>query len=262
MRRSIRLLLASTATACLLVAVPGGVWGQSAGGGHGYTTAAIQEGARVYRTNCTLCHGPAGDGVDGVDLRVGRFRSPLSDEGIRRVVGSGAGNGRMPAFDLAPAELEGVVAYIRAGFDPSGIAVRVGDAAQGRTIFENQGKCLSCHRVNGRGARTGPDLSMIGAERTPATLQRALVDPDAALRPIDRPVRIVTRDGEMVRGRRLNEDTYTVQLIDSRERLRSFRKSELVTYEVSDTAVMQPTTLSDDQVADLVGYLLSLRGRS
>ena len=33
--------------------------------------------------------------------------------------------------------------------------------------------------------------------------------------------RAVTRDGETIRGRRLNEDTYTVQLIDSQERLRS-----------------------------------------
>jgi len=244
-----------------MAAGPGWARAQSAGGGHGYTTAAIQEGARVYRSNCTLCHGPAGDGVDGVDLRLGRFRSPLSDDGIRRVVSSGAGNGRMPAFDLTAAELEGIVAYIRAGFDPSGTAVRVGNAERGRVIFENQGKCLSCHRVSGKGARTAPDLSTIGAERTPAALRRALVDPDSALRPIDRPVRIVTRDGEVVRGRRVNEDTYTVQLIDSRERLRSFRKTDLAAYEVSDSAVMRPTTLSDDQVADLVGYLLSLRGR-
>jgi hypothetical protein len=70
----------------------------------------------------------------------------------------------------------------------------------------------------------------------------------------------VTRDGETIRGRRLNEDTYTVQLIDSEERLRSLVKADLVEYEVSETPVMTPTTLSSDEVADLIGYLLTLRG--
>ena len=87
-----------------------------------------------------------------------------------------------------------------------------------------------------------------------------LLDPTAALRPIDRPVRVVTRSGERITGRRLNEDTYSVQLIDSNERLRSLVKSDLSEFEVSTTSIMQPTTLSTEQVADVIGYLLSLRG--
>jgi putative heme-binding domain-containing protein len=166
----------------------------------------------------------------------------------------------MPAFDLQPFELDGVVAYIRAGFDPSGVAVKVGDASRGQALFAGSGGCASCHRVNGQGSRTAPDLSEIGVVRTPAALQRTLLDPSAALLPINRPIRAVTRDGETIRGRRLNEDTYTVQLIDSEERLRSLVKADLVEYEVSETPVMTPTTLSSDEVADLIGYLLTLRG--
>ncbi len=70
----------------------------------------------------------------------------------------------------------------------------------------------------------------------------------------------VTHDGETIRGRRLNEDTYTVQLIDSEEQLRSLVKADLARYEVSTSATMRPTTLSADEVADVIGYLLSLRG--
>ena len=73
-------------------------------------------------------------------------------------------------------------------------------------------------------------------------------------------MRAVTRDGETVLGRRLNEDTYSVQLMDSNGRLRSLVKADLDDYEVSVTPTMEPTTLSSDQVADLIGYLLSLRG--
>ena len=105
-----------------------------------------------------------------------------------------------------------------------------------------------------------PSFVERGVVRTPAALQRTLLDPSAPLLPINRPIRAVTRDGETIRGRRLNEDTYTVQLIDSEERLRSLVKADLVEYEVSETPVMTPTTLSSDEVADLIGYLLTLRG--
>ena len=140
----------------------------------------------------------------------------------------------MPAFDLRESELSGVIAYIRAGLDPDGIAIRIGDAERGLALFQGKGECASCHRVNGEGPRTAPDLSAIGVERSPANLQLNLVDPAAAILPINRPVRIVTRNEETITGRRLNEDTYTVQLIDTNERLRSLIKADLVTYEISE----------------------------
>jgi hypothetical protein len=103
-------------------------------------------------------------------------------------------------------------------------------------------------------------LSDIGLIRTPAALQRTILDPTSALLPINRPVRILTRDGETIRGRRLNEDTHTVQLVDSGERLRSFVKADLAEYEVRETASMPTPNLTPEQVADLIGYLLTLRG--
>ncbi|MEE8146789.1 MAG: c-type cytochrome [Longimicrobiales bacterium] len=260
MRFSSPAVLVFSAALVPLVAGSQRVLAQDSFADHRYTSEAIEAGSRVYVADCALCHGANGDGVDGVDIRRGVFRNARSDEDLRRVITAGVDNGRMPAFDLRPADLEGVIAYIRAGFDPSGVAVKVGDAARGQALFEGTGDCASCHRVHGRGPRTAPDLSEIGLVRTPAVLQRTLLDPSAALLPINRPVRAVTRSGETIRGRRLNEDTYTVQLIDSEERLRSLVKADLVEYEVSQTPVMEPTTLSADEVADLIGYLLSLRG--
>lgn len=229
-------------------------------GDHQYTTEAIEAGSRVYTQQCALCHGPEGDLIDGIDLRRGQFRIARSDQDLRRVISSGAAEGRMPAFDLREAELHGVIAYIRAGFDPDGVAVKIGDPVRGQALFEGKGACVDCHRVNGIGPRTAPDLSAIGAIRTPASLQRNLLDPATALLPINKAVRIVTRNEETIIGRRLNEDTYTVQVIDSQERLRSLVKADLVSYEISDAPSKQPTTLSSDEVADLIGYLLTLRG--
>lgn len=229
-------------------------------GDHQYTSQAIEEGSRLYVRECALCHGPQGDTVDGIDLRRGQFRSVRSDDDLRRVISSGAAAGQMPAFELRPDELNGLVAYIRAGFDPDGIAVRIGDPVRGQAIFQGKGACAECHRVNGQGPRMAPDLSDIGAIRTPASLQRNLLDPATALLPINRAVRIVTRNEETIIGRRLNEDTYTVQVIDSQERLRSLIKADLVTFEISDVPSKLPTTLNSEEVADVIGYLLTLRG--
>ena len=230
-------------------------------GDHQYTSEAIERGSRIYSRECALCHGPQGDIVDGVNLRAGIFKSVRSDDDLRRVVNEGAGQGQMPALGLNASDLDSVVAFIRAGFDPDGVAVRIGDPESGRVIFEGIGECASCHRVNGIGPRTAPDLSEIGAIRTPAVLQQNLLDPSAAILPINRPVRLVTLNEETVTGRRLNEDTYTVQVIDSSERLRSFRKSDLATYEIRMQPSKGPTSLSSEEVADVVGYLLTLRGQ-
>ena len=239
--------------------LPSGGLAQSLGD-HTYSSADIEAGSRLYVSECRLCHGAFGNSVDGVDLRLGQFRQPLSDDGIRQVITTGIDGERMPSFDLGTEQLNQLVAFIRAGFDPEGTAVRVGDASQGQVLFEGEGGCTECHRINGQGPRAAPDLSDIGAIRSPAALQRALLDPYTALLPINRPVRIVMDDGDIIMGRRLNEDTYSVQMIDSQERLRSLVKSQIVDYEISRDPTMDPTTLSSDQVADVIGYLLSLRG--
>ena len=229
---------------------------------HQYTTADIEAGSRLYANQCSLCHGPNGDGINGVDLRRGVFRRSVSDEDLSRLITTGIAAAGMPGFKFQPAELTGVLAFIRAGFDPSGTAVKVGNPERGKIAFAGAGKCASCHRVNGVGPRTAPDLSDIGAVRTPAALQRSLLNPTSAMLPINRPLRAVTKDGRTVRGRRLNEDTYTVQLIDDQERLVTLVKADLREYELGKTSPMPAagSSLSADDIADLVAYLLTLKG--
>jgi putative heme-binding domain-containing protein len=227
-----------------------------------YSAQDIETGSRLYAGQCALCHGPTGDGVSGVDLRRGQFRRAASDEDLARVIGTGISSAGMPGFKLQPSEIDGLVAFIRAGFDVSGTAVKVGDAPRGQTIFDGKGQCGTCHRVNGKGPRLAPDLSDIGAIRTPAALQRSIVDPTAAMLPINRPVRIVTHDGRTIRGRRLNEDTFTVQLMDDRGELVSLSKADLREYELGKASPMPSMAgkLTDEELADLVAYLLSLKG--
>jgi putative heme-binding domain-containing protein len=230
---------------------------------HGqYSSADVEAGQRLYGPQCQVCHGANGDGVPGIDLKLGRFRRASSDDDLARVITSGVPGTGMPAFVLRPEELTSLVAFIRAGFDPASASVRVGDAARGRALFEGRAECAQCHRVNGRGPRLAPDLSDIGAIRTLAALQRALLTPNEALLPIHRPVRVVLRDGRALRGRRLNEDTYSVQIIDEQENLRSLDKADLreLTVETRASMPSYAERLTADELADVIAYLVSLRG--
>jgi putative heme-binding domain-containing protein len=116
--------------------------------------------------------------------------------------------------------------------------------------------------VNGVGPRLAPDLSDIGSIRTLAALQRALLTPTESLLPIHRPVRAVLKNGRTLRGRRLNEDTYYVQLVDDQEKLHSLAKADLREL-VVDTRSAMPSyadRLTQDQLADVIAYLVSLKG--
>ena len=230
---------------------------------HQYRTADIQTGSRLYGAQCALCHGQNGDGVAGVNLSRQQFRRASSDDDIRNTITAGVPGAGMPPFRLQPAELDGLVAFIRSGFDITATPFTVGDAGRGKAVYDGKGACATCHRVAGTGARTAPDLSDVGAIRQPAAIQRSLLEPSRAMVPINRPVRIVTRDGRTIRGRRVNEDTATVQLIDEGERLLSLSKSDIREFELGAASGMPSFAgmLTGDELADLLAYLLSLKGQ-
>lgn len=240
----------------------------AAGGGtpalaqdHTYTSADVATGLRLYGAQCQLCHGATGDTVAGVNLRLGRFKRAVTDDDLAQVVAKGVAPA-MPGFTFSADDLRGVIAFIRAGFDPSGTAVKVGNVDRGKTLFAGKGACATCHRVNGTGPLTAPDLSDIGAVRTPAALQRSMLEPSRAMIPINRPVTITTTAGKTVRGRRTNEDTFSVQLVSDAGELVTVVKSDIKAMDAGKTSPMPSVakTLTGDEVADLVAYLLSLRG--
>jgi putative heme-binding domain-containing protein len=140
-----------------------------------------------------------------------------------------------------------------------------GDAARGKAIFEGKGDCLSCHRIGANGSRSGPDLTDTGILRraTPEYLKRALLDPDADVARANRGVRAtLKKDGAVVTGRLLNQDSFTVQLVDSQGNLKSFLKSELshVTIVTKGLMPSYKGKLSAQEIDDIVSYLTSLKG--
>jgi putative heme-binding domain-containing protein len=228
-----------------------------------YSPADVLIGQKVYGTVCVACHGPAGNAIGNVDLRRGPLPRAATDDALRAVITKGFPQSGMPAFKFEPAELNGLVAFIRSGLEAAPAAApAAGDASRGRVVFETKGRCLECHRVFEAGMFSGPELTEIGRLRSAAAIQRSLVDPTSNMQPINRPVRAVTRDGAVITGRRLNEDLFTVQLVTQEGRLVSLLKPELREWTVSTTSTMPSyrDTLSSAELADVIGYLMSLKG--
>lgn len=231
---------------------------------HQYTPADIEQGGRLFGQNCTGCHGPDGNQIAGIDLGHLKLRRPMSDDEIVKVIRTGIPGTPMPSFsNLTEGQAGMIVGYLHStAADPTSQAFAAGDAARGKEIFDGQGKCQRCHRIKGIGGRLGPDLSEIGSLRRAVQLQQSILDPNAEIAPANRPFRVVLKDGTTVDGTLLNEDTFTIQVRDTKDNLRSFEKSDLKQFEFVDKSPMPSyrNQLSSGQVADVVTYLTTLKG--
>jgi putative heme-binding domain-containing protein len=220
----------------------------------------IEQGQKLFLANCAGCHGPEGDAIFGVDLAHNEFRHATTDADLIRIVRTGIQGTDMPPSNFSPQQAATIVAYLRSLASTPAETVP-GDVARGKSVFEGKGGCVTCHRVGDSGSRTGPDLSDIGHLRRAEEIRKSLEEPGAEIQPQNRTYRVVSRDGVTVIGRLLNQDTHTIQLMDSKEQLRSFAKASLREYGLVETSPMPSyrDKLTAEEMVDLVKYLVSLR---
>jgi putative heme-binding domain-containing protein len=229
-----------------------------------YTASDIEGGRQLYQANCTGCHGPDGDGVSGVNFASGRFRRGSSDDQLVRIIIGGIPGTAMPPSNFSEGQAGTIVAYMRSLSAPDTRSTSTaGDVARGRSIFEGRGQCQSCHSVGGVGSRVGPNLTDIGVTRRASELERSLLDPDSEVKVDNRTVRAVTREGAIITGRLLNQDTFSLQLLDSNERLAVLDKTKLREFAILKNSSMPSyqAKLTPQDLSDLVSYLVSLKGR-
>ena len=222
---------------------------------------AIQQGRALFRARCANCHGVDARGVLGPDLTTGQFRSGNADEQLFRVIRRG-----IPGTEMAGGGVDDeawmLIAYLRT-LTASASGEAPGNAQNGEAYFWNAGGCGSCHRINGKGGRLGPDLSRIGATRSRAALAQQIRQASANIAFGYEPVTIVLRDKRRIRGVRKNEDTFSIQIMDTTERLLGFRKSdvtEIIDERQSQMPDFNAQRLSDANLDDLLAYLASLAG--
>jgi putative heme-binding domain-containing protein len=239
--------------------------GTSAGGAAQAPDEA--RGKRLFEGQCSRCHGIQGGGGTGANLRRPKLQHAPDDETLFDLIRRGIpGTGMPGTFAMTDNEVRDVIAYVRSlgRVPPEPLP---GDPARGKLIY-HQAQCASCHIVAGQGGNLGPELSDIGARRGLAFLRSALLHPGKE-RSVSAegyaaylPVLAVTKDGRILTGMRVNEDTFTIQLRDVNNRLYSLQKSDLEELRKLDGSLM-PTydkTLSQADIDHLVSYLASLKG--
>jgi putative heme-binding domain-containing protein len=230
-----------------------------------YKKEDIAQGGQLFRANCAVCHGPDGDAVPGIDLGRNQFRRVSTDDEIVKVIRNGVPGTAMPAASMPEFQARFIVAYLRSQAQE---AVRFtsnpGDAGRGKALFDGKGGCLACHRVFASGSRIGPDLSDIGLYRRSSELEQSLLEPNAEILPPNRMVQAITNDGKTITGRLLNQDTFSLQMLDSDENLTSFTRSNLRDFKYLEISSMPSykDKFSPQEMADLLTYMASLKGTS
>jgi putative heme-binding domain-containing protein len=217
--------------------------------------------------------------VVGVEL-FKQFRRATTDDDIATLIQNGISGTSMPSHRFTTPQALSVVAFLRSmvGVTPGAAAIvsgrrssgMTGDPARGKAIFTGKGGCSGCHRAEKAGGTTGPDLSAAGAVRDfgfgpidpdPAALESSIVEPNADITLEFRVFQVTPKTGAPVRGTLLNQDTFSVQMHDEANNLRSFLRSDL-----RDAAFLpspMPSSqgrLTPQEVADVVSYLLTLKG--
>jgi putative heme-binding domain-containing protein len=220
--------------------------------------AAIRAGAALFRERCADCHGTDAKGVRGPDLTQ-LWTTDGSDERAFRTIRSGVPGSIMPSSPAPDEEVWAIVAYLR-NISTARTEESSGNVATGERIFA--ASCASCHRVKERGGRLGPDLSRIAASQSNQVLARAIRDASASFTSGYDPVTLITRDGQQIQGTRKGEDAFSIQIMDTHERLQGYLKASLREVIRDKKSLMPdfgPDHLSDLDLNDLLAYLGTLR---
>ena len=231
---------------------------------HSYMQGDIDAGGQLYRINCVGCHGGEGATVSGIDLGRGKFKIAKNDEDLVRIIVSGVPGTGMPATIPSSARAKMVVAYLRTmnlTKSRQSIAAANGNASRGKLLFDNKGGCAGCHRIMGIGGRSGPDLSDVGHLLRAIEIETAILDPDADYPLGTRPVRVVRKSGSALSGLLLNQDTYSLQLVDQEGSLRSIDRNDVKTEgAIPSWMPIYRSKFDAQELADLIAYLVSQKG--
>jgi putative heme-binding domain-containing protein len=208
------------------------------------TPADVAAGARIFRGHCAECHGLKGEGGRGPSLTTGVFYHGSTDEDLLNNITDGIPGTSMPGVFFSSDQVWQLVSYVRS-LSAAKTQPPRGNIARGETIFREKG-CFGCHLVRGEGGVNGPDLSLIGSQRSPEHLRDAIV---------------ALENGKTYTGFILNEDTHTLQMLEFQQGLQSLAKRDFNRFSVEKTSTMPSFArqLKDGELEDLVAYLHSLQ---
>ncbi len=233
----------------------------------------IPQGKNLFDTNCSECHGVDARGEDGPDLR--GVPAELGDPATANIIRRGIpGTAMVGFYNITDAGAANIVAYLRTLATKVDSGTSSGDPQKGAAVFQSSG-CSACHMIAGQGGSIGPELTRIGATRGAAGLKERLIEPAANLPKLGgggmmgnswtayAMYRAVERDGHVVEGIRMSEDSFTITLKDATGKFHGLWKPDLRSLEREPGKSIMPSfkdSLTAEQLDDLVAYLLTLKG--
>src|SRR5437867_2397923 len=220
---------------------------------------AAEAGKKSFETRCAPCDAGDGKGGErGPNILVSGTVRRRPAEALGELITRGVPAGGMPAVSLPRAELDALVAFVRALAAPARENPPAGNVEAGEAFFFGKGECGSCHSVRGRGGIRGPDLSDVGSRRTVAEIERSLREPDSEVAPGFKTASVRLRDGRRLRGFIKNESNYDLQLQSLDGLLASLRASEIAEVSREPGSLMPRLEASAEEFRDLAAYLSRL----
>lgn len=225
------------------------------------------EAQRLFANHCGRCHGLKGGGGTGPSLQRSMLVHAPDDESLASIISYGIpGTGMPGSWMLSPAEIQILVIHVRQLGKTVEAPVK-GDKSRGKELFVQKGACLTCHIVKGKGGSLGPDLTGIGQRRGPDYLREAIQHPGKN-KPLDARgfltylvVEAELKTGTRVRGVRINEDSFSIQIRSADNQIHSFRKNDLKTLHIRQEESLMPSfenTFSPEEINNLTAYLSGL----
>jgi len=225
----------------------------------GYNRQVISEGSELFARTCTACHGVNGAAGERAPALAGKRDYVRStDASIFDAIKNGIPGTGMPPSGLPSTDIWKIVAYIRSLRATASDSFVPGNIADGKQVFWGQGRCGSCHMIDGRGGILGPDLSDIGGQRTLGEIREALTRPPAQIPSGYQPAEVVTKEGQRFSGMIKNESNFSLQLLDNHGRLQLFLRDDLREIRYGKSSLMPAhcdKTLTPTELQDLLAFL-------
>jgi len=230
---------------------------------------AIRAGTAGYGARCAFCHGADAKGATGGCDLTRLWTAGGTEQQIFQSIRRGFPN-TIKAHGFGPDDdIWSIMAYLRTIDARNSSARPSGNAGNGERLFN--ANCVQCHQANRRGGLLGPDLSRVGSSRSRAALAHKIRHASSYIMSVYtlnyivegyQPVSLVTRGGQRIRGVKKNEDAFSIQIMDTRERLQGYAKADLRELIDEETSIMPDfgsDRLSDSDLNDLLDYLQTLR---
>jgi PQQ-dependent dehydrogenase (methanol/ethanol family) len=224
--------------------------------------ADVENGRALFHRSCSGCHGDNAKGGRGPDLTSGKWKWGGSDSEILNAILKGIPGTQMPAFPMPEEEGRAIVAFLKSFQAASQGESIGGNLEAGRQLFFGAGHCNNCHMLRGRGGRLGPDLSVIGSQKKPGELRTAIGHGGGSPREDFAPVEVEFLDGRVLRGVAKNQDTFSLQMMDEKEKLHLLLKKDLKRVTRVPHLLSPPTSLKPSEVDDMIAFLMENPSRS